>query len=123
MVVVSMVGLPLPVLAARDPYRPPAKVDIVAVIRSCTAYPEPPRPLLAGNLLAKHSPVECGGIVPILTSEGFQWAPERFHSSIRWIRLCRRGLRPIYGKQPSQLFAWKYGKIFLQRPGLWYMKP
>ena len=36
MVVVSMVGLPLPVLAARDPHRPPAKVDIVAVIRSRT---------------------------------------------------------------------------------------
>jgi len=97
--------------------------DILAVIRSCTAYPEPPWTLLAGNLLAKHSPVECRGIVHILTSEGFQGAPERLHPSARWIRLCRRGFRPIYGKQPSWRFAWKYGKIFLQRPGLWYMKP
>jgi hypothetical protein len=39
MVVVSMVGLPLPVLAARDPHRPPAKVDIVAVIRSSGLSP------------------------------------------------------------------------------------
>jgi hypothetical protein len=58
--------------------------DIMAVIRSCTAYLEPPWTLLAGNLLAKHSPVECRGIVHILTSEGFQGAPERLHPSVRW---------------------------------------
>jgi hypothetical protein len=51
---------------------PEANGDISAVIRSCTAYPEPPWTLLAGNLLAKPSPVECRGIVHILTSEGFQ---------------------------------------------------
>jgi hypothetical protein len=81
------------------------KVNRMRVIRSCTAYPEPPRILLAGNLLAQLSPVECGGIVHILTLEGFQGAPKRLHPSIRWIRLCRRGLRPLYGKQPSRLFA------------------
>ena len=32
----------------------------------------------------------------------------------------RSATRSIYGKQPSRLFSWKYGKIFLQRPGLWY---
>jgi hypothetical protein len=38
MVFVSMVGLPLPVLAARDPHRPPAKVTILAVIRSSSRH-------------------------------------------------------------------------------------
>jgi hypothetical protein len=47
-------------------------VHIEPLIGSCTAYPEPPRPLLVGNLLAMPSPAECGVIVHILTSEGFQ---------------------------------------------------